>query len=138
MPAYKGSNLDVKWVHAAGTATLTGDQTAFEYSPSVDLIDQTAGADTNKSYIVGTKDGKASLTAYLQSGTSTGGTVTFNTCIEGAEGTLIFSPEGTATGKPKSTIPAISLGWSQSMPFAGNVEVKVDFQQNGARVDGVN
>lgn len=138
MTAYTGKDLDLKWIDGSGTATVSGDQTAFEYNPSIELVDQTAGADTNKSYVTGVKDGKASLTAYMQAGTGAGGTIIFNRLIEGSSGTLIWSPEGTATGKPKYTAPMIVNSYSSSVPFGGNVEIKVDFQQNGARVDGAN
>lgn len=138
MTAYVGNNLDVKWIDASGTVTLNGDQTLFDYAPSIDLVDQTAGADTNKTYLTTLKDGKASLTAYLQAGTASGGTLTFSRVYEGAVGTIVYSPEGTAATKPKYTLPVIAMGAAFSYPFAGNVEAKVDFQQNGARTEGTN
>lgn len=138
MAAFKGKDLDVKWIDTSGTVSLNGDFTAFDYTPSVDLLDQTAGADTNKTYITGVKDGKASLTALLQAGTASGGTVAFSRVYEGAEGTVIWSPEGTAATKPKYTMPVIAMGAAFTYPFNALVEAKVEFQQNGARVEGTN
>ncbi len=138
MTAYTGSALDVKWVDTTGTVTISGDQTLFEYAPSIDLVDQTAGADTNKTYLTTLKDGKASMTALLQAGTASGGTLTFSRLSEGTPGTIIWSPEGTAASKPKYTMPAISMGANFSYPFDNRTEVKVDFQQNGARIEGTN
>jgi hypothetical protein len=138
MTAYTGSALDVKWIDGSGTVTISGDQTILDYTPSIDLVDQTAGADTNKTYLTTLKDGKASLTAYLQAGTASGGTLAFSRVYEGAVGTIIYSPEGTAATKPKYTLPVIAMGAAFSYPFAGNVEAKVDFQQNGARTEGTN
>jgi hypothetical protein len=138
MTRYLGKNLDVKWIDGSGTITISGNQTAFDYTPSIALVDQTAGADTNKTYLTSVKDGKASLSALFHGGTVTGGTVTTSRLAEGTEGTLIWSPEGTASGKPKYTIPAISTGAAFSYPFDNKVEFKAEFQQNGARVEGSN
>jgi len=117
---------------------LHGDFTVFDYSPSIDLVDQSAGVDTNKTYLTTLKDGKASLTTNFQSGTAVGGTASFSRVYEGASGTVVWSPEGTAAAKPKYTIPAIAMGAVFSYPYAGLVEAKCDFQQNGARVEGTN
>lgn len=138
MTAYMGKDLDVKWIDASGTVQLNGDQTSFEYTPSIDLVDQTAGADTNKTYITGVKDGKASISALFQAGTATGGTATYSRVYEGAAGTIVYSPEGTAATKPKYTLPVIAMGAAFTYPFDKLVEVKCDFQQNGARVEGTN
>lgn len=138
MTAYVGKDLDVKWIDASGTVQLNGDFTAFDYTPSIDLVDQSAGSDTNKTYLTTLKDGKASLTANFQAGTAVGGTASFSRLYEGASGTVVWSPEGTAATKPKYTIPALAMGAVFSYPFAGLVEAKCDFQQNGARVEGTN
>ena len=138
MTAYTGSALDVKWIDGSGTVTISGDQTILDYTPSIDLVDQTAGADTNKTYLTTLKDGKASMTALLQAGTANGGTLTFSRLAEGSSGTIVWSPEGTAATKPKYTMAAISMGAGFSYPFDNRVEVKVDFQQNGARAEGTN
>jgi len=138
MTAYTGSALDVKWIDTSGTLTLTGDQTAFDYAPSIDLVDQSAGADTNKTYLTTLKDGKASLNCLFQAGTVAGGTIMASRLTEGVNGTIVWSPEGTAASKPKYTMPAISMGASFTYPFANNTELKAEFQQNGARVEGTN
>ena len=138
MAAYSGSALDVKWCYAAGTTVLTGHHRTFTYTPSIDLIDQTAGADSNKLYITGPKDGRATFGAVLEAGTGAGGTLSYANCIEGYSGTVIWSPEGTAAGKAKYTMPAITMGAAFSYPYADVTEVTVEFQQNGTRVEGTN
>lgn len=132
MPSYEGKNLNVQWIHSAGTAVLSGDFRKFDYTPSVEMVDETAGSDTNKQYLVGVKDGKASFSALMQAA----GSALTNALVEGAVGTIIWSPEGTASTNEKHTMPAISGGVVWSIPYRGVVEISVDFQQNGARTDG--
>ncbi len=134
--AYEGNALVLSWIHSGGTAILNGDYKTAEYKPSIDLLDQSAGADTNKTYVGHLKDGTWSLSGLIQDGTAVGGTVTLSTLIEGASGTLIVGPEGTAAGKPKITTPCISLGVNQKYQYAGLSEWSVELQQNGARTDG--
>jgi hypothetical protein len=138
MAAYSGSALNIQWLYGSGTTVLTGDQKTFSYNPSIDLLDQSAGNDSAKSYITALKDGRCAFNGFLQSGSSAGGTIMMANLIEGYSGTLVWSPEGTASTKPKYTQPAISMGAALTMPFAGLVEISCDFQCNGLRVDGTN
>ena len=136
--SYSGSALVVTWTQASGTNIISGDQTSFDYTPSIDLIDQTSGADTNKKYLSSVKDGSVSMTSYFQSGTNLRGTASWTTLTEGLVGTLMWQPEGTATTKPKYTMPAISKGVGFSHPYADKVTASLSFQQNGTRVEGTN
>lgn len=138
MAAYSGSALVVSWFQAAATTILTGDHKSCSYTPSLSLYDQTAGPDANKSYIVGVKDGSVTFNAIMQSGTGSGGTLTFSTLTEGNVGTIQIQPVGTAAASPKITIPAISQGVGQSWPYDNVCEVTVNWQQNGPRVEGTN
>ena len=138
MAGYTGVSMDIKWLYAAGTTSLSGDYRSLDYTPSIDMVDQSAGADTNKTYITALKDGRVSLTAVFQSGNVAGGTAMAAVLAEGNSGTLIWSPEGTAATKPKYTIPAISMGASFAYPYNDLVVLTCDFQQNGARTEGTN
>ena len=64
------------------------------------------------------------------------GTALYTACVEGAQGTLIVGPEGTATGKQKITIPAISMGVTWNQPYNELVTIDSPFQESGARLDG--
>lgn len=138
MAAFSGSALDIKWLYGAGTTLLNTDFRTFNYNPSGDLIDQSAGSDANKTYIGGLKDGRAAFSGLLQGAAVAGGTVMAATLAELNSGTLIWSPEGTAAGKSKYTMPAISLGAAFTYPYNDVVTVACDFQQNGARTEGTN
>lgn len=132
MASYHGKDLSISWVYSGGTVALNTDYRSVDYTPSVELYDQTAGADTNKTYISGTKDGVANFMGLDQAG----GTALITALSEGNGGTLIVAPEGTAVGKQKITLPAISQGVKRTWPYNNLCEISCAFQQNGARVDG--
>jgi hypothetical protein len=131
MSAYSGSALVVQWVYSGGTVALNGDFRTFSYSPSVELIDQTAGSDAYRTRLTSIKDGNASINAIMQAS----GTAISNALSEGTEGTLNVGPEGTVAGKQKMIIPAIAMGASFSISYNDVVELSCDFTQNGARTD---
>ena len=131
MAAFSGKSLHVDWVYSGGTVTLSGDYTQFTHTPSVALYEQTAGADDDRSFVVGEKDRTLAITARHQSS----GTALLSSLVEGTEGTVYWSPEGTAAGKPKYSCPAISQGASENYPYNNVVEISVTFQGNGAKVD---
>ena len=138
MSGFHGKNLVATWIQAAATTVLTGDHKSCSLTPSVNLIDETAGADANKQYIVGVKDHTATFNASLQSGSGSGGTATFSTLSTGNIGTLRIEPEGTATTKPRLSLPAISQGVQYSWPYDNLCEVTVNFQGNGALTETAN
>ena len=135
---YAGTAMIVTWFQGSGTNILSGKHTNFGYTPSIDYIDVTSGADTHKRRLAGVKDGSAQLEAFMQSGTNTPGTAAFASCAEGNFGTLQWQPEGTAVGKAKISMPANAGGAVFGYPVAGAVTVSVAFTQEGARTEGTN
>lgn len=138
MTAYLGSAANLQWVTSSGTTVMTADYRTFNYQPSIEFLDETAGADTAVQRIPYMKDGQATYTALLQSGTGAGGWSMGSAVVEGQLGTLLWSPEGTAAGKPKITIPAYSQGAAYNWAYNTLTEISVSWQQNGARTDGTN
>ena len=136
--SYSGSALVVTWFQGSGTNIISGDQTTFDYTATIDLIDQTSGADSNKKYLNGVKDGNASMSSLFQSGTNLRGTASWATLTEGNYGTLQWQPEGTAVGKAKYSMPARSQGVNISYPYAGVVTAACSWQQDGTRTEGTN
>src|SRR5512146_2573050 len=133
MASFTGSVLTVSWIYSSGTIDMNTDYRSFAYTPSVEYYDETAGADLNHQRIPGYKDGQAKFGGLLQSGSLP----TWATAlIEGALGTLVWCPEGTAAGKYHGTAAFRSGGLQQQYVYNGLVEVTIDFQQNGARSEG--
>jgi len=120
------------WVWSGGTALLASDFRSFSYQPTLSLIDASAGADTFRNYLPGIGEGgDISLSLVMPTG-ATGGTALLAALASGNQGTLLYGPEGTVTGRPKITIPAFSRGPAFNQPYDDVVEMTVGFQQSSA------
>lgn len=132
MAAFSGSAMYLAWIWTGGTLVLNTDFRQFDWTPTLSLIDSTAGADTFREYIGGIGEGgDISLSMVMQAS----GTATIAALARGNVGTILYGPEGTATNKPKSTIPAISKGPAYSQPYDDIVEFKVSWQQSAAETN---
>lgn len=130
MAHFTGSGLVVTF----GGTTLTADFRSFSESEEMGLVDSSAGADTNRSYLTTLKDGKATLEIVAPAG----GSAVWNAVVPGTSGTLIWAPEGTATGKNKHTVSsAIVMNRDKEMPYDNIVVIKVEFQFSGTVTDSV-
>lgn len=99
---------------------------------SVDLVDKSAFADTHKSYIAALKDTKFTC-EYLVDGTTV-----WAACAPGTEGTLVYSPEGTTSGKPKYTAVAIVASRKRANPYNEMVTATLEFNLQAAWAEGTN
>lgn len=129
MAEITGKNLVAEWVHAGGTATLNTDYRTLSINPNIDLAETTAGADDDKTYIATIKDATIEWSGLYQSK----GTALMTALEAGTGGTLIIYPEGTASGFPKESYPAIAMGAKMNVPYADVVEISCTFQKNGAK-----
>jgi len=134
MATITGKDLYLTWIYSGGTVVLSGDYTQFTDTPSVELLDESAGSDEYRTYVPRLKDSSYAFSARHQSG----GSALKTALSAGNSGTLIYHPEGTASGKSKSTIPAISQGAALNFPYANLVEISCTFQGNGAVTDATN
>lgn len=121
----------VQWIYSGGTLDLSGDERSVAWSPSVEFVDATAGADTTRKRLKTFKDATASVAWVDQ----TNGQGTATAMDAGVSGTLIIGPEGTASGKRKITFPSFSQGAKYTWPFDNVAEVSCDFLANGAYTD---
>lgn len=131
---FVGSALYATWVHSGGTVTLNTDFRNFNYSPSIDFVDSTAGADTARQRINSFKDGQVTASILMLDNF---GTANLSPFVEGTSGSVIWGPAGSATGKMKFTVPARVASAVQSVPYADVVTWDITWQQDGARTDGV-
>jgi hypothetical protein len=134
MPAFVGSSLNLTWTCAAGTITMNTDFQTFAFNPTVEFYDQTAGADTSKSRMPGMKDGTASYKGLMQSGDLPAWGSAF---APGTSGTLVYCPEGTASGKFAGTVPAYVTDFQQNYAYNSLVEANVSWILNGDWTKGV-
>jgi hypothetical protein len=123
---YAGSAMYLQWLSTSGTVLLQGDFRSFNWSPTLNFIDATAGADTYErllpSYGVG---GDITLTTVAQED----GTAAVAALARQAQGTLVYAPAGTANGFLAYSIPAYSQGPQFNQPFDNVVEMSVNFRQ---------
>jgi len=104
------------------------DFTTFTVSGSADAIDVTAADDGSRYYVVGVKDATMSMDAFFDGSTDT----VWDKVVEGAAGTLIVGPAGTASGKMKLTWNRVIVTSRDiSIPFDGGVTLAVGFQASG-------
>lgn len=129
MAEITGKNLVAQWVSGGGTILLNTDFRTLSINPNIDLAETTAGADADKTYIATIKDATIEWSGLYQSK----GTALMTALEAGTGGTLIIYPEGTATGFPKESYPAIAMGAKMNVPYADVVEISCTFQKNGAK-----
>lgn len=112
-----------------GGVAVTADYREFSVEPTIDTVDKTAGAETDKSYIGTLKDATASLT-YAYAGSA--GTAISTKFQVGTEGALLWGPQGTATGQPKGGWQnAIVTGHSKPHTYNDLIVRTVTFQKSG-------
>ncbi len=133
-PFVAGTIAKIQWAHSGGTLDMSADYRTFDFTPSVDFVDGTAGGDSVKVKIPGMTDATCNITMRNPQG----GTATYTALQPGKGGTLTLQPEGTATNKRKITMPAYCNGGQYTHPYNDVSVVSVTFQANGAFTDGVN
>ena len=121
----------IQWIYSGGTINFGQDARSASWTPSVEFVDATAGADTVRKRLAQFKDATFSMSLVDQ--TNAAGTA--SALDAGTGGTIIFGPEGTATGKRKITFPSFSQGAKYNWPFDNVAEVTCDFVANGAYTD---
>ena len=131
---YAGSALYLAWIHPGGTIELQAEFRTFNWSPTLNFIDATAGADTYErilaSYGVG-GDIAFSMVAQFD------GTAYAVALERQTKGTLIYAPAGTADNYVAYTIPAYSQGPSYNQPFNDVVEITNNFRQYAAETRSI-
>ena len=125
-----GKDAYISWIWTGGTLSLNNDYRSISQKDSVDTVETTAGADTHKTFIPTLKSATYDYSGLFPSGTA--GTVAIAALAAGMQGTLVYAPEGTASGKLVRTVPAICIGPTTDTPYADVVTINVTFQSNGA------
>lgn len=134
MAAIAGTSAYILWCYSGGSIALNTDFRTFTWSPTLEFIDSSAGADTFKEYITGIGvPGDFSVEMVYQ-GTSNN-TITTN-LAQGSAGSLIYGPEGSTAGRIKFTIPATSKGLQWSQPYQDVITMTGSWQQTAQHTQG--
>lgn len=137
MAEFLPTSAVITWAYSGGTVTLSGDWRTFNFNPSQDKFDSTAGTHTSKTYVRGLKDFTADYSG-LAHGTSAG-TAVLAALAMGTDGTLTFQPQGTVSGGQNLTLPCFTVGDPVTkFQYAGLVEVSISWQGNGTYTNSVN
>lgn len=129
-----GEGFWAQFAGDAGTVIFSGEYTTFDVDRNIDMIEVTAGNETDGGYIKGIKKGSASLKYYDNTGTV--GTNMEAAFTEGAYGTLLYGPQGTVATKPKRGFACFVKSFKAGYPNDDKVELEVEFEKNGAVLFG--
>ncbi len=130
MAKYTGKNLAVRWHTGGGTVTVTSVRRSFETSESQDDADATAGTQTYRDHLSTFTDMTSTL-EYLDQNNSAGSTI-FEGFVPGTEGTVEWSPNGTASGNEKELGTAYVASRDKTMPYDDVIAVTIGFQHTAA------
>ena len=133
MAEYAGSAMVLQWKTTSGTTLLNTDFRTFSWTPSLNWIDATAGADTYEvllsSYGVGAE---IPITMVAQSA----GTLLLTELVRQKAGSLVYYPAGTGSTNIYYTIPATSAGPQWSSPFNDVTIITASFRQTSVETLG--
>jgi len=127
MTAKTGTAMYLKF----GSTVLSGDYRSFSAEETGDVVDASAGADTNRTYLTMLKDGTASATIVAQAGS----TALWGAVAPLTGGTLEWDEEGTTAGRPKHTAWAIVTSRAMGAEYADIVTFDVAWQISSAVSD---
>lgn len=131
-----GSETVVVFLPVGGVApgdniTITGDQTAFNFSRKLDTVDVTAGAEKERAFkdTIESLDWSISIFDADQSYQED--------ILPRAEGKLSIYKEGIGTGKPVVSFNTLLTGYDEDFPFDGALEIQISGVRQGAMIDEV-
>jgi len=105
----------------------------FQMDDQYDMADSTAGSDVDKTHILTLRDVSFSLPILETIGEAGSA---YRTAIKnGAEGTMVFGPEGTVAGKPKYSCLASVTGIQRTYPYSDVVQANVTLQRQGSWIE---
>ncbi len=126
MTKYSGAALYLEF----GGTNISATRRSLDITHNMETADATAGADTYRNFVTTVKMLEASA-EILGLTFATGGSAQTVALQTGASGTLIWAPEGTATGMPKWGALMMLSEFSPSYPFDDVVMYKAKWVMAG-------
>jgi hypothetical protein len=120
---YTGPNLYLAFKGVA----IQSDYRSFTPTDEIKFEDGSAGSDAAILKYTTLKDGKASLTMRAPAGTA-GTALWITTLALGAEGTLEWGPQGTATSNRREYVNAIVVGREETLEYSKITEWKISWE----------
>lgn len=125
MVAHTGTALWIKF----GATVLSGDYQSFGDTETGGVVDASAGADTNRTYLTTLKDGTATATLALQTGA---GTLIWEAVAPLTSGTLWWADEGSAASKQIHYVWAFVTERRKSLAYADLTVADITWQFSSA------
>lgn len=113
-----------------GGVNISGTQRTFSYTHEQEQADLTAGQDEYRNFGNTVKMIEAEAEVLVREHAD-GGSALFAGLALGGQGTLIWGPEGTATGKPKFGFLANLVDTSAELPFDDAYVLTLKFAMAG-------
>jgi hypothetical protein len=126
MPEKVGANA---YINFKGTS-IAGDFREFKPTEKIGLAEASAGADAAETFLKTLLSGGVDLKTVWQD--TAAGDATYLLCAPGAEGSLIFGPNGSTAGMLKVTVNAISEEVSPNIPYKDVMELDIKLRYSGA------
>lgn len=131
---YKGSALYVHFTNATlGTVDLTGDSRVMTVAEQSQRIDVTTRGDSAKRFINETPEITITLTGLDGSGTANTNW-NWDRINVGDTGTVVWGPEGTATGYRKRTLVSRMNSKNFNSPYDNAVEWTLEIASDGGTI----
>lgn len=121
MARYIGSALYLEFIHAGGTAVLSGTYREFTINDELTTVDATAGSDAAMVELPSFKNIEWSMTVLDETASQP-----WEGLTTGLEGTLRYSPNGTATSNRKRTVASFIKKLEQTFTYNDVAQVNID------------
>lgn len=108
---------------------INTDFRSMSVTESVDTVDTSAGVARARSFIPTLNNAEFTIEYLEQLGA--GGSAIRATLAQGSSGTLIYAPEGTATGRPRYSCIAMVTGVDRAYPYDEVISVSASLLRNG-------
>lgn len=131
----------MSFVHGKGTVVSVNADDISTYTNSVtftrtaDTHDVTTFGKNSKVYFAGLKDATAKIEGIYDNTAVTGPGALLRSLVGAAAVTMLYKPEGTATGKPLATVSALVNSYEESAPVADMVTWSCELQLTGDIAD---
>lgn len=126
----------MSFIHGKGAVVSIDGKAMSAYASSVtftrtaDSHDVTTFGKNSKVYQAGLKDGTASMEGIYDNTANLGPGAVLRALIGAAAVSLVYRPEGTATGKPSATVNVIVTTYEETTPVADMITWKADLQMS--------
>lgn len=122
-------------VHTIDGKSLTAYTNKITFKRESDVHDVTTFGKNSKVYFAGLKDGSAKMEGIYDNTATTGPGAVLRPMIGGVAVDLVFRPEGSAVGRPTSTVSVIVKSYEEDSSVKDMITFSADLQFSSDIVD---